>query len=99
MAKIHLTRHARERAAQRLCRTADLDLALEYGDQGIHGILVTEKSVLRAEREEYEARQRAQRLRRNLGLYLPMGDDGTVITVQRTTRQKRRRIMHAESFA
>ena len=94
-----MSNHAKERAAQRLCRTADLNLALEYGDLGNHGILVTNDSVLRAEREAIEAQQKAQRLRRIAGLYLPFGDDGTLITVQRATRQKQRRIMHSESFA
>ena len=91
--------HAMERAAQRLSRASDLALAKEYGDHGIYGILVTKNSVLRAEREAFEAQQKAQRLRRIAGLYLPFGDDGTLITVQRATRQKQRRIMHSESFA
>ena len=97
--KHSMSNHALERAAQRLCRPADLDLALQYGDCGIHGVLVTHESVMRAEREVIEARCRMERLQRLKGLYVPLGDDGTAITVQRTTQRKWKRIVRNECFA
>jgi hypothetical protein len=95
---MRMSLHAKERAAQRLCYASDLDLALTYGDYRTGGILVTKKVVLRAEREATEARRRAQRLRRLLDMYAPIGEDGTIITVQRVTHRKRKRIMRSKAF-
>lgn len=96
--KIRLTCHARERAAQRLSRQADLDLFLKYAGQGYHGLVMTRESVDRANRDAIEARKLADRARRLLGVHLPTGDDGSAITLERLNRRKSKRLLSNDLF-
>lgn len=93
-----LSQHAKFRAAQRLCNPADLDLALQYGALGHHGILVTKTSIEVAEREAKEACDRVERLRRLQGCFAPIAANGTIITVQRTTKKKYARVARNDAF-
>jgi hypothetical protein len=95
---ITLTRHAAQRVAQRLSKQTDFDLILRYAAQGDHDMVVTNDSVFEAELDAIAARRNADRLRRMKGLHIPLGSDGSVITLERLNRGKAKRLLSGRRF-
>jgi len=84
-----MTRHAEARMSQRGYSPHDLDLIQFYGTPVADGYLLTQADVAAVARD-------LQRLERIAGTFL-VEQEGTVITLYRPSKGRRRRVMRQEA--
>ncbi len=84
-----ITRHAEARCGQRGFRKNDLKLIAEYGTETKSGFLLTNKDIIKVERQFKKILADLSRLQ---NAFIPMAEDGiTTKTVFRATKEQRRR--------
>lgn len=87
---VTLSSHVEERMRQRGYTNHDLELALFFGTPVGDGCVVTKKDV-------EEMKKDLQRLERLVGT-LVIEQEGTVVTMYRPSKQRRRRLVRQEGF-